>query len=89
MGAVFALVRDPALGLAPLRCPLRESPQFFNDRANPSRPVLNASFEHSPHRTAPQCERSTRAEPREAVWVPAGADAMQVGPGPKSEPHWR
>jgi hypothetical protein len=37
---------------APLRFPGRESPQFFNARANPSRPVLNASFEHSPHHGA-------------------------------------
>jgi hypothetical protein len=32
--------------------PLLESAQFLNARASWSRPVLNASFEHSPHHGA-------------------------------------
>ena len=39
----------------PFRLPLRESPQFFSARASWSRPVLNASFEHSPHHGATWC----------------------------------
>ena len=36
----------------PFRWPLRESAQFFSARASWSRPVLNASFEHSAHQGA-------------------------------------
>ena len=36
----------------PFRAPLRESAQFFSARASWSRPVLNASFEHSAHHGA-------------------------------------
>jgi hypothetical protein len=36
----------------PARFPLRESVQFFNPRASASRPVLNASFDTSPHHGA-------------------------------------
>ncbi len=36
----------------PARLPERESAQFFNARARASRPVLNASFEHSRHHGA-------------------------------------
>ena len=36
----------------PFRFPFLESAQFFNARARASRPVLNASFEHSAHHGA-------------------------------------
>ncbi len=36
----------------PLRFPVLESCQFFSALARPSNPVLNASFEHSPHHGA-------------------------------------
>ena len=36
----------------PFRWPVRETAQFFSARASWSRPVLNASFEHSAHHGA-------------------------------------
>jgi hypothetical protein len=60
---------------APLRLPVRESPQFFNDRANPSRPELNASFEHSPHHgaTSPLATfHCLRSEYRHRSWFATG-----------------
>jgi hypothetical protein len=47
----FDLNRGNPAGL-PFRFPFRESLQFFSARASWSRPVLNASFEHSAHQGA-------------------------------------
>jgi hypothetical protein len=47
----FALNRGNPTGL-PFRFPLREPAQFFRARARQSRPVLNASLEHSRHHGA-------------------------------------